>query len=115
MPPSFGADPFAVQERFRDQWVLISGHFDDSAAETCVATGIEGETPSPAEAIEICRSTFVLSAIGPAPAVTPPPTAALAEDEPADPLAWPFPTLLLLTAAGLLVAARGRHRSGWHE
>ena len=69
----FGSGPFFfisvrpgrgdLQARFARRWVLIRGHFGDSAATTCRAVGPAGSTPSPAQAVAICRTMFVLSSI----------------------------------------------------
>jgi len=53
-----------------DHWdsnVRITGHYDDPAAETCIETGRAfGETPGPAaDAIDICRRTFVVTEVVP--------------------------------------------------
>lgn len=48
------------------KWVRASGHFDDPAATTCTVgpTGTNtGAVPTPEEAIEICRTSFVLTAV----------------------------------------------------
>jgi hypothetical protein len=69
----FGSGPFFfisvrpgrgdLQARFARQWVAIRGHFGDRAATTCRAVGPAGATPSPAQAVAICRTMFVLSSI----------------------------------------------------
>ena len=47
--------------------VVVTGHFDDSAAATCHETGsMGGESPAPAsEIIERCRNTFVITEVTP--------------------------------------------------
>lgn len=47
--------------------VVVTGHFDDPAAQTCHETGsLPGESPAPvAETIERCRNTFVISEVTP--------------------------------------------------
>jgi hypothetical protein len=47
--------------------VVVTGHFDDPAAETCHETGsIPEESPAPvAETIERCRNTLVLTRVTP--------------------------------------------------
>jgi hypothetical protein len=74
-PPAFGAGPFfsiAVEPgqgdptaAFVGGWVQVTGHFADAAAQTCRATGPAGSTPSVEEAIAICETTFVATAIEP--------------------------------------------------
>lgn len=59
VPPALG-DPQAKHE---GHWVAVTGHFDDAAAATCTAVGEAGVAPSAAEAVTICRSTFVVSAV----------------------------------------------------
>jgi hypothetical protein len=53
-------DPFP---QFAGSRVEISGHFDDAAAASCRATGSTDPVPTVAEAMAICRATFVLDAI----------------------------------------------------
>jgi hypothetical protein len=74
-PPAFGAGPFfsiAVEPgqgdptaAFAGGWVRVTGHFADAAAATCRATGPAGSTPTVEEAIAICETTFVATAIEP--------------------------------------------------
>lgn len=47
--------------------VVVTGHFDDPAAQTCHDTGSPpGESPAPvAETIQRCRNTFVISEVTP--------------------------------------------------
>ena len=59
VPPEFGD----VWDRLDRRWVRLTARFDHPAAESCVASGVEGETPSPAEAVEVCRTFFVLTGI----------------------------------------------------
>jgi hypothetical protein len=68
--PFFGvAVPPAMESRFagfEGQWVRVSGHFHDAAAETCVVTEgtpEPGLVPTPEQAIEICRTSFVLTSV----------------------------------------------------
>ena len=73
-PPAFGVGPFLSigvrpgngdpMLRFSGSWAMVTGHFDDAAAETCRASG-NGRIPSVDEAIAICRTTFVLDAMAP--------------------------------------------------
>ncbi len=49
-----------------DRWVTITGHFDDPAAASCYWTGSTGVYSVPltkAEAVALCRSHFVVTAI----------------------------------------------------
>ncbi len=59
VPPALGD----VQAKHQGHWVSITGHFDDPAAAGCTATGEAGVAPSPAEAVTICRSTFVVAGV----------------------------------------------------
>lgn len=48
------------------QWVRATGHFDDRMSKTCVVSETApelGEVPSAAQAIAICRTSFVLTAL----------------------------------------------------
>lgn len=61
-----------------DRWVTITGHVDDPAAATCHWTGPEGTYSRPltrVEAVALCRSHFVVTAIEdaapPGPSSTP--------------------------------------------
>jgi hypothetical protein len=48
------------------RWVRATGHFGDPAATTCTVgpTGTNtGAVPTPEEAVEICRTSFVLTAV----------------------------------------------------
>lgn len=70
VPPSLEAEFTSLDGR----WVRASGHFDDQAATTCVVASSSpdvGAVPSAEQAIDICRTSFVLTAVGP---LTPPPT-----------------------------------------
>jgi len=59
VPPALGD----LQAKHVGHWVNVTGHFDDPVAQTCTASGEPGVAPTAAEAVEICRSTFVVSAI----------------------------------------------------
>jgi hypothetical protein len=73
--PAFGAGPFfrvtfdpALGDpmlAFNANWVRVTGHFVDPAAATCRATGQAGATPTQEEAIAICETMFVATAIVP--------------------------------------------------
>lgn len=43
--------------------MTVTGHFDDAAAQTCVASGEAGVAPNTAEAVLICRSTVVVESV----------------------------------------------------
>jgi hypothetical protein len=108
VPPEFGD----VWDRFDRSWVHLAGRFDHPAAQSCVASGIEGETPSPAEAIEICRSFFVLTGIEALPSA--PATDAAPEPGPTAAPGGPAAILLAGVAAwfAAMVASSGsRDRS----
>jgi hypothetical protein len=68
VPPDLGD----LQAKHVGHWVTVTGHFDDPAAQTCVASGEAGVAPTAAEAVEICRSTFVVASVArtSAPATT---------------------------------------------
>jgi hypothetical protein len=66
--------PVAVPERldarftsFDGRWVVVTGHFNDKVAKTCVATGdpAYGPVPTTEQAIAICRTAFVVTAVRP--------------------------------------------------
>lgn len=59
VPPALGD----LQTAHVGHWVRVTGHFDDPAGATCVATGEPGVAPTAAEAVVICRSTFVVEAV----------------------------------------------------
>jgi hypothetical protein len=71
--PGFGDGPFFfistrpgsgdLQAQFARRWVTVSGHFRDSAAGSCRATGVAGQTPNREQAVAICRTMFVLSSL----------------------------------------------------
>jgi hypothetical protein len=100
--------------RFDGQWVRVSGHFHDPAAETCAltfGTPEPGLVPTPEQAIEICRTSFVLTSVD---ALSLPSTdAALANTART---ASPDPTglLIALIAGGafVLVLRRSGSRAG---
>jgi hypothetical protein len=54
-----------LQTRYARQWVNVQGHFGDRAAQTCTATGVADHTPNRQQAVAICRTMFVLTAISP--------------------------------------------------
>ena len=54
------------------RWVEVRGHFADPAAEMCrVTKGVPPTAPTGPQAIEICMTSFVLTAIQPATAPSP--------------------------------------------
>lgn len=57
-----------LQGAWQGHWVLITGHFDDPRARTCTAKGVKGRTPTRAEMVRICRSTFVVTRVSAASA-----------------------------------------------
>ncbi len=78
-PPDF--EPEAA--RLHDRSVLVVGHFDDARASTCVVTsGDPPAAPSASTAIEICRTSFVITSMIAAPI---PGTDTLAPIEPDQP------------------------------
>ena len=83
-PEGFASGPFmsvavspADEASFADldrRWVEVRGHFADPAAETCrVTDGAPPTAPTGPQAIEICMTSFVLTAIQPVPAPSPTP------------------------------------------
>lgn len=65
VPPFLEAEFLALDRR----WVRVSGHFDDRAAATCVVAASSpdlGAVPTAEQAIEICRTSFVLTTVEPA-------------------------------------------------
>jgi len=80
VPPALGD----LQAKLVGHWVVVTGHFDDPAAATCVASGEPGVVPGPAETVAICRSTFVVSAV----AATSPPSTSTAETALTFPTWW---------------------------
>jgi hypothetical protein len=68
VPPDLGD----LQAKHVGRWVTVAGHFDDPAAQTCTASGEPGVAPTTAEAVVICRSTFVVESVArtSAPATT---------------------------------------------
>ena len=64
VPPSLEAQFGALDHR----WVRVSGHFDDAIANTCSVTSASqdpGTVPTDEQTIEICRTSFVLTAVAP--------------------------------------------------
>ena len=99
VPPALGD----LQGTHVGHRVTVTGHFDDPAAQACVATGEPGVAPSAAEAVAICRSTFVVASVvrAAAPATTTAGAAAPeAGIEPWRVVAW----LMLAIALGAVLA-----------
>jgi hypothetical protein len=64
VPPSLEAELSTLGRH----WVRVTGHFTDRAAATCVVAVSSpdlGAVPSAEEAIEICRTSFVLTSVEP--------------------------------------------------
>ena len=104
VPPGLG---FSSLE---GHWARVTGHFDDALATTCVVTeGSPDAAPTPEQAVEICKTSFVLTSVAP---LTAPNTDASVLDAPAD---LPTGGLALLmaaaTAAFLLLVRMPARRS----
>jgi hypothetical protein len=70
------AVPAAGETSFADlagHWVEVRGHFADPAADTCRVTFGDGASMAPihSESVEICRTSFVVTAIDGVPAPSP--------------------------------------------
>lgn len=106
------AVPPALERRFsalEGRWARVSGHFGDEIAQTCVVTvGDQGSAgvPMPEQAVRICQTSFVLTAV--APLMTPN-TDADASRRPAD--APPGVSALLLAVATAAAFALSLRRS----
>jgi hypothetical protein len=74
VPPDLGD----LQAKHVGHWVRVTGHFDDLAARTCVATGEPAVAPTTTEAVVICRSTFVVESVT---RTSPPATTTVAVDQ----------------------------------
>ena len=99
--------------RLDGQWVRVSGHFHDPAAETCaltMGTPEPGLVPTPEQAIEICRTSFVLTSVD---ALSLPPTDAALATTPriVSPDAVGMPIALVAGGAVLLVLRRSGSRA----
>ncbi|HEX5014804.1 MAG TPA: hypothetical protein VFV72_11680 [Candidatus Limnocylindrales bacterium] len=99
------AVPPALDTRFagfEGRWVVVTGHFNDKVAKTCVAEGdpAYGPVPTTEQAIAICRTAFVVTAVkalaAPDTDSAPVVTAAVPDPEPS----WP----LIAAVAALAVA-----------
>ena len=79
-------------------WVRATGHFDDALAATCVVTeGSPDAAPTPQQAVEICKTSFVLTSVAP---LTAPNTDASVTEAPADPSTAAPAVLMAVAAAG---------------
>lgn len=113
VPPDLGD----LQAKHVGHWVRITGHYDDPAARTCVATGEPGVAPTTAEAVVICRSTFVVESVT---RTSPPTTTTVAADQAsADPTEPPIDAgyvagwLVLSAALGGLLLVWLRERRAY--
>jgi hypothetical protein len=105
VPPSLEAKFGALDRR----WVRATGHFNDSAATTCVIASSDpalGSVPTAEQAIEICRTSFVLTAVEP---LTTPPTDTEEPDRLAEGVTG-LVGILLAVAAGLSIGMVLRRR-----
>jgi hypothetical protein len=87
--------------RLQGRWVTVTGHFDDEAARTCAVTeGNPGDpgVPTQDQAVDICRASFVLTAV--APLVAPSTDTARAVMMDGAPAASGLPILVIAIAAG---------------
>jgi hypothetical protein len=105
--PSKLANGFAAQT---GHWVTMRGHFDDPAAADCVVEGDQSrpDVPSDAQAVEICRSSFVVESVRRVPSLPQTSTA-----EPATTPGWPGSAwwlVVMATAAAAGVAVSRRLR-----
>lgn len=56
----------ALRPRVMDTLVRLTGHYDDPAAQDCVYTSYPDPGPPPAdEVVDMCRATFVITAMEP--------------------------------------------------
>ncbi len=105
------AVPPALEGTFKTlegHWVRVSGQFDDEVAQTCVVTdGDPDAAPTPEQAIQICQTSFVLSAV--APLMTPNTDAATPARSADAPLG--LPALLAAAAAAVALSLRRSSRS----
>lgn len=86
-------------------WVRASGHFDDEVAQTCVvAEGDPDAAPTPEQAIQICQTSFVLTAV--APLMTPNTDAAPSEQSADAQPGLPALPLAVATAAAFALSLR---------
>jgi hypothetical protein len=106
-PPALGD----LQAMYQGHWVSITGHFDDPAAASCTATGEAGVAPSAADAVMICRSTFVVARVSRAEA----PATSTTDAPVAPPSSWRAAWLAVSAAFGGLAALwfTGRRRRAW--
>ena len=104
VPPGLGE----LQAKHVGHWVAVTGHFDDPAAATCTATGEAGVAPSAADAVMICRSTFVVAGVSRAKA----PATSTTDAPVAPPSSWGAAWLAVSAAFGVAAALwfTGRRR-----
>ena len=62
VPPDISINDIPV-----DMWVEVIGHFDDPAAKSCAVEGGNGAPTPDEEAVELCRSIFVLDRVSVGP------------------------------------------------
>ncbi len=68
LPVAVPATVRPTYDALHGQWVTASGRFDAKAAATCSADRYgAGDVPSQKEIVEMCRTSFVLTSIKPAP------------------------------------------------
>lgn len=71
LPVAVPLDLRPAFDALRGQWVTVSGQFDAPAAKSCVVAGggaaEAGVVPPPADLVELCRTSLVLTSIQPAP------------------------------------------------
>lgn len=68
LPVAVPPDLETTFERLEGHWVRATGQFDDPAAETCVVTMGDpalGTAPTSEQAVDICRTSFVVHAVEP--------------------------------------------------
>jgi len=58
IPPALSLDEVPT-----DRWVIVTGHFDDPASDTCGRVGVEGQVSVDADTAEACRSLFVIESV----------------------------------------------------
>ena len=58
VPPEVSVNDIPIET-----WVGVIGHFDDAAAMNCALEGEDGAPSPDEEAVELCRSMFVLDRV----------------------------------------------------
>jgi hypothetical protein len=66
----FAPDPSALDLTLH-RWVRVTGHYDDPVAQTCHVADSRSSIKSDAEAVTLCRESFVVTSIESAPAPAP--------------------------------------------